>query len=242
MSYTSIVYGRILSGNSIDENKKVINDLDDEQPFPWILKEMFYFSALERPYYFDSQIITFGATYKQVEDDLTSWIIKFESILTKLDFITAKIQIETEICGTYDFFWKNKKYNYGNHDDAHYLGMGLKVARDWYFGYGKRSMWGTPDEDDSNYITEIHGLIQPFELTDDDKALLNSLSQHVGMNKLTYFYDLPNIFTQSRDRLYQLLTKLQTENRVDFRAKTGYELWEKEKFGPYFIIKSKLVD
>lgn len=242
MSFTSVVYGRILSGSSIDENRKVIDNLDDEQPFPWILKEMFNFSALERPYYFGSQMITFGATYKQVEDDLTSWIIKFESILTKLDFITAKIQIETEVYGTYDFFWKNKKYTYGNHDDALYLEMGLQVARDWYFGYGKRSMWGTPIEDDLDYITIIHNLIQPFELTDYDKKLLNKLSQHVEMNKLTYFYDLPDIFTQDRDRLYQLLTKLQTENRVDFKAKTGNDPLGKEKFGPYFIIKRKLVD
>lgn len=69
MSFISIVHGRIISGISLNENRNFINSLDKNQTFPWIMSEMFGFQDLNSPYYFNHQMITFGATYKQVEDD-----------------------------------------------------------------------------------------------------------------------------------------------------------------------------
>ena len=97
MSFISIVHGRIISGISLKENRDFIGSLDKNQTFPWIMPEMFGFQDLESPYYFNQPVITFGATYKQVEDDWSSWLIRFEHILENLDFDTAKIQLETEI-------------------------------------------------------------------------------------------------------------------------------------------------
>jgi hypothetical protein len=35
-------------------------------------------------------------------------MIKFENVLRNIEFDTAKIQMETEYYGTYNFFWKSK--------------------------------------------------------------------------------------------------------------------------------------
>ena len=239
MSFMSIVYGRIISGSSFSENINVINSLDTDQAFPWILKEMFSWNALKYPYYFDSPIITFGATYKQVEDDLTAWLIKFESILNKLDFETAKIDIETEIYGTYHFFWKSKKHNLGN-NDKYYEEMGLKAHEMFYYGYGKRDMWGNmedADNDEETRLVEIHNLQHPFKLTEASKLLIKDLYDLVGLEKLTYFYDLPGNFIEKQDILFPLLTKLATENKIILKTNNFHELNKNEKFGPYFILK-----
>ncbi|MCD0472583.1 hypothetical protein [Flavobacterium sp. JAS] len=70
-------------------------------------------------------------------------IIKFEDILRQLDFETAKIQLETEIMGTYNFFWKSKKSAKDSFEDNDKL---IEVD-EWFFGFGNRSRWGTLETD-----------------------------------------------------------------------------------------------
>ena len=69
---------------------------------------MFSLGATESPYYYENPIISFGASYKEVEHEWEFFILKFENILRNIEFETAKTQLETEILGTYNFFWKSK--------------------------------------------------------------------------------------------------------------------------------------
>ena len=64
----------------------------------------------------------------------------YESILKQLHFDTAKIQLETEILGTYNFFWKSKrnstvKENFDEKDK-------MIETELWFFGFGNRDRWG----------------------------------------------------------------------------------------------------
>ncbi|WP_343664115.1 hypothetical protein [Chryseobacterium mucoviscidosis] len=101
--------------------------------------EMFGLGISEHSYYEDP-VITFGATYKQIEYHWKEFIITFENILKQLHFDTAKIQLETEILGTYNFFWKSKrnstvKENFDEKDK-------MIETELWFFGFGNRDRWG----------------------------------------------------------------------------------------------------
>lgn len=238
MSFKSIVHGRIASGNSYKENQHYINSLENDQPFPWIRSEMFGFQNLDRPYFYDQPIITFGATYKQVEDDWTAWLIRFEHILENIDFDTAKIQLETEIYGTFNFFWKSKKYIYGNHDDKHFIDMGLNVGELWYYGYGLRSMWGTLEDDNENISAyrAIFNNVHPYQITSEVLTLFDELKKHLSFGERNYFYDLPGQFTKKQDVLFPLLIKLSLEKKIVFNADDSYSRPDNNKFGPYIIL------
>ncbi len=100
---------------------------------------MFGLGISEHSYYEDP-VITFGATYKQIEYHWKEFIITFENILKQLHFDTAKIQLETEIVGTYNFFWKSKrnstvKENFDEKDK-------MIETELWFFGFGNRDRWG----------------------------------------------------------------------------------------------------
>ncbi len=100
---------------------------------------MFGLGISEHSYYEDP-VITFGATYKQIEYHWKEFIITFENILKQLHFDTAKIQLETEILGTYNFFWKSKrnstvKENFDEKDK-------MIETELWFFGFGNRDRWG----------------------------------------------------------------------------------------------------
>ncbi|RZJ44987.1 MAG: hypothetical protein EOO19_11450 [Chryseobacterium sp.] len=106
MGFQSIVHGRIIIEAKHDEAREIILNLGNDE---WMLRsEMFGLGISVRSYYEDP-VILFGATYKQIEYHWREFILKFENILKQLDFDTAKIQLETEIHGTYNFFWKSKK-------------------------------------------------------------------------------------------------------------------------------------
>nr|WP_121273480.1 hypothetical protein [Pedobacter schmidteae] len=139
MGFQSIVFGRIVIEGRLNEAREVIKSLGNSGI---LATEMFGLGVSEKTYYEDP-VISFGATYRSVEGYWASFIIEFENLLRQFDFDTAKIQLETEIEGTYNFFWISKKS--GNHnfrpDDQ------LIETEEWFFGFGNRSRWGTLESD-----------------------------------------------------------------------------------------------
>ncbi|MDO3423892.1 hypothetical protein QWT87_03250 [Chryseobacterium sp. APV1] len=137
MGFQSIVHGRIVIENKHEEAREIIINLGNED---WMFRtEMFGLGISEYSYYEDP-VITFGATYKQIEYHWKEFIITFENILKQLHFDTAKIQLETEILGTYNFFWKSKrnstvKENFDEKDK-------IIETELWFFGFGNRDRWG----------------------------------------------------------------------------------------------------
>lgn len=136
MGMESIVSGRIelLSRmqDEIDKDKNFIRKLTHEKCY--LSPDIF---GLEGKTYYDSPIIPFGATYKAAEYRWDYFILEFEEILRNINFNTARLKLETEVEGTYDFFWVRKKGN-----DVFEESEKLIKTKDWYFGYGDRCRWG----------------------------------------------------------------------------------------------------
>lgn len=141
MGFQTIVHGRISLKGNFEKSRQYIRNLGDDKEYPWIRAEMFSWGAGESPYYYENPVISFGASYKQVEDEWENFILKFENILRNIEFETAKIQLETEILGTYNFFWKSK-----TGPDTYQKNEKLIETAEWYFGYGHRHAYGILEE------------------------------------------------------------------------------------------------
>ncbi len=147
MGFQTIVHGRISLKGNFEKSRQYIRNLGDDNQYPCIRAEMFGLGATESPYYYDNPVISFGASYKEVEDQWETFLLKFENILRNIEFETAKIQLETEILGTYNFFWKSK-----TDTDQFEEKEKLIETDDWYFGYGHRHAYGILEEP----LTESH--------------------------------------------------------------------------------------
>jgi hypothetical protein len=177
MGSQTIVHGRIaLKGNSKDFNaaRAFISSLKFDDSYPAIRSEMFSYGA-KKNYYFEPAI-AFASTYKGMEDYLTPFIIKFEHVLRNISFTTAKIQVETESMGTYNFFWKTKAGNENFTEKE-----GLTETEEWYFGEGFRSMHGLlltdlKDEDTARGL----GFEYPIRF---DQNILNDFNQALEKSK-----------------------------------------------------------
>lgn len=140
MGQISIVYG-IIKINNIESFNTVIKALPADDEYPWIRPEMFNIGSTEPPYFYKSTIATFGATYKNLEDEISSaeFIHKFENILRDLDFDFARIRLETEFRGDFELFWGRKT----GKQPKFYDNRGLLEHELWFFGYGFRNMFGS---------------------------------------------------------------------------------------------------
>jgi len=183
MGRETILHGRItLTYDKAEQNKfrKFISTLKGDVAYPWIRKEMFSFGATERPYYYDRPVIGFGANYKALEPQFTAFIIKFEHILRNIAFQDVKLQMETEIYGTFNFYWRSKKYDLSVDPKDN-----LIETDEWFFGQGYRSMHGSSDLDTNEHFDSNYGFDYPitFDQTVIDhfnKALKNSENFNLG--------------------------------------------------------------
>jgi hypothetical protein len=136
MGCQSIVSGRIVLGNYPEKAREVIAALGNGRSI--LTTEMFGLGISQRTYYEDP-VLSFGATYKQIEDYWSDFIVAFEEILRQIDFDTAKILLETGIYGDYNFFWKSKRNgrnrNFREKDE-------IIETEEWYFGFGNRTRDG----------------------------------------------------------------------------------------------------
>lgn len=147
MGFQTIVHGRISLKGNFEKSRHYIRSLGEDNQYPCISTEMFSLGTTESPYYYENPIISFGASYKQVEHEWEIFLLKFENILRNIEFETAKIQLETEILGTYNFFWKSKTGT-----DIYEKKEQLIETAEWYFGYGHRHAYGILEEP----LTESH--------------------------------------------------------------------------------------
>lgn len=141
MGLQTIVHGRINLCDDSEKSCQFIKTLEDER-YPAIRAEMFSTGANEKPFYYENMVLAFAANYKNLEYDFKSFIIKFEYILQNIEFETVKLQMETEFYGTYNFFWKSKRFDTSDFAESE----PLIETPEWFFGYGYRSKWGTLEE------------------------------------------------------------------------------------------------
>lgn len=144
MGVQTIIHGRIvLDHNSdYDATRNFIQSLSNDDTYPWVRTEMFSIGSFDFPYMYDNPVIGFAADYKGLENHFKLFIKKFEHVLRNIPFETAKIQMETEFYGTYNFFWKSKKGFSKEYEPEEMM----IETNEWYFGHGYRDRWGLLDE------------------------------------------------------------------------------------------------
>ena len=76
---------------------------------PILPKESFNLNLLNSEHYRYNPILTFGRTYKYLTggNEWRQLILKFEHVLMNLNFDNAKMYLETEFMGNYEFMWKS---------------------------------------------------------------------------------------------------------------------------------------
>ncbi|WP_299677033.1 hypothetical protein [uncultured Tenacibaculum sp.] len=229
MGYQSIVHGRILLDGDFEESQQFIRSLGNDKTFPKISTNMFGL-GITQPTYYEDPVIVLGATYKQVEYDWTSFILKFEHILRNVKFDTAKIQLETEIMGTYNFFWKSKESNTSFRPEEK-----LIETDEWFFGYGNRDRWGYFDTDIEDHQI-LHDFEYPIIFSNDQKEAFQKIIDAVGhiYKQKVYPYHQELKFSETYNLLFPLLNKLSFERKIDF----GFDV-EKDKEGIPIITSKK---
>lgn len=116
MDQETIVYGVIKDVATNDEglelkarlvNCDAILDLGEDDFFPYLTRSMFSVpvAELEQGTY-HTQVIHFAASYQAVEYEWQEWMAKFEALLSKMYWVSAKVHLETELSGTHTFVWE----------------------------------------------------------------------------------------------------------------------------------------
>ncbi len=95
MGEISIVTGHILL-NDIGTFRHALRTTKLDGTYPLILPEMFSVGASKQYAYYEHTIVSFAATYKNLEGGSGSleFILKFEHLLNKVDFDLARIHLK----------------------------------------------------------------------------------------------------------------------------------------------------
>ncbi|UII26083.1 hypothetical protein LVD15_22700 [Fulvivirga maritima] len=227
MGSISIVHG-IIKVEDINLYKKVVESIERDENYPWIRPEMLNLCEEETPYYYESPIATFGATYKNLDGGI-SWsefILKFEHLLTLIKFDFARIRLETAFMGDYEFFWGAKR----GVEDEFYSGKDLIESDNWFFGYGTRHMFGGLEEQEPKLPFDFQ---YPVEFNQPIKEKFNSILPELNkleLRKRTFFDDWSKHKVFGNDHSHLILTYLKINKVLRFG-------WESSK--GFFIVRLK---
>lgn len=114
MDQESIVYGCIknslvpfMEAESVRANRAAMLSLPRADEWPFLSQEMFSIPQLEaRPANYQTEVMHFGASYKAVEYEWDQWVAQFESLLSRMYWVSATVHLETELSGTHTFIWE----------------------------------------------------------------------------------------------------------------------------------------
>jgi hypothetical protein len=120
MGHEAIVTGRILAGDGRAgagfeqvralqaRNRAVIRRLPVEDVWPWLTRRMFQV-PLDRPVgVYRTQVITFGASYKDDPQNRAcwdAWLSKWEDLLRQLYWWSAQVTLRTDFEPERTFSW-----------------------------------------------------------------------------------------------------------------------------------------
>lgn len=115
MDNESIVYGcikhlpfgdKVQRQTSYVHNRRVIRQLPQADEWPFLCREMFSVPGDDlMGGTFQTQVIHFGMSYQAVEYEWEHWLHKFEALLKQMYWVSAVVQLETELAGHHTFVW-----------------------------------------------------------------------------------------------------------------------------------------
>jgi len=220
MGDISIVTGHILL-NDIESFRRAVRTTKLDSSYPRILPEMFSVGASEEYTYYDRTVVGFAATYKNLEGGV-SWsefIMKLEYLLAQTDFNCARIHLETAFLGDYDFFWgakRNDSYNPYNES-------GLIECEKWYFGYGRRNIFGNLDDENDPQVAP-YDFIYPVQFDERMKAAFNEFFPTLNAAKIgspVFLNDLEMGKAFGHDNMYLVWTYLEMHQVLERHYEPG---------------------
>lgn len=108
----SILYGYILEPDSKDAiliNEKIIDELSHYDKWPPITQNFFKVSTTTSTDIqngaFEGRLIHLGGTFKTIENEIEEWLMKFESIISKMIWLSIKVHLITSYSDSTIFEW-----------------------------------------------------------------------------------------------------------------------------------------
>lgn len=84
-------------------NSNAVLALPDREGWPLISREMFSLPVLDRET--GAQLVHFGSCYRGVEYEWVQWLQQFETLLKQMYWVSATVQLESELYGVHSFNW-----------------------------------------------------------------------------------------------------------------------------------------
>ncbi|MFK7809954.1 MAG: hypothetical protein AB8F74_19270 [Saprospiraceae bacterium] len=220
MGEISIIHGRIIMNDKESGNEFFKNYHDKNHPL--LPKEAFNLELLNSVHYRYNPILTFGRTYKYLDGgyEWKQLILKFEHILKNLNFENAKMYLETEFLGNYEFYW------------SPYLSKDNR--KELFFATGRYSISGFKIEESDSKLP----MNTEYPIKIDREILIGFNSIVDNLNKIPegtkYTFNKPYEYQfLGHDGIRVILTKLQLDKVIEW----GYE--SKERDYALYIIRKK---
>lgn len=202
--------------NDKESGNKFFKDYIDKN-HPLLPKESFNLNLLNSEHYRYNPILTFGRTYKYLTggNEWRQLILKFEHILMNINFDNAKMYLETEFMGNYEFLWKPTN---------------IKNSKQLQFSPSRNANDSDPlMPNDSEY---------PIKYNEQILAKFNSKIDELNKLPIGTKFIISNPYKNElwgHDAVRVILTKLQLNNSMEW----GYEK-EHDKFNLYLIRKREI--
>jgi len=200
MGCQAIIHGRIVVGDHA-KAVRVIKSFEGDKHYPWFRPAMFSLGETETPYYYDEPVLAFAATYKYGEWE--EYVIKLECLLAQLDFVSAKMEVETEFMGHFNFFWLSNTDSISEATEQKMI-----VTPRWFFGFGLRDMLGNPIAD-VGYLETLPDVAYPMVIQEEIRTVLNNFveaTQQIPRGQRIFLSDyMKSDFTHFHRRVMSIL-------------------------------------
>jgi hypothetical protein len=147
MDQETIVYGVIKDVATNDTefqlktrrvNSQALLALAEMDTFPYLTASMFSIpnEDLQQGVY-QTQVIHFAASYQAVEYHWEDWMAKFEALLKRMYWVSAKVHMETELSGNHTFIWESPS---DYHDPSDELSVRCEWEQELAFHMNTKNM------------------------------------------------------------------------------------------------------
>jgi hypothetical protein len=131
--------------------------------------------------------------------------------------------METEMYGTYDFFWKRKLNN-----DKFEVKEKLIETENWFFGHGQRDVWGHLQLQTNEPKVFPFSYTYPIQIDKealDDFYYVVEKSSKIGLNEKIYFCDYLEKRKCYSSLFHPIFTYYEVRNLIDFGYETQKGFW-----------------